>query len=99
MIVRIMEEGQFRLDDATQLTELNQLDEELHNAAHTNDNVEFTRVLGKLVAFIRGQGQPVPYSEIIPSDLVVPAEDMTLADARALLTPDSDQEHPATASE
>lgn len=95
MIVRIMEEGQFRLDEGAQLAELNRLDEELHAASHSNDAVQFALVLGHLVTYIRGHGKPVPYTEIVPSDIVVPAEDMTLADARALFSPESSADHPA----
>jgi hypothetical protein len=84
MIVRIMEENQYRLDDQS-ASRFEQLDQALTDAVHTGDQLTFQTALTDLVAYIRAQGVPVPYTEIIPSDVVVPTEDMTLAEAREFL--------------
>ncbi len=84
MIIRIMEEGQFRLDDA-HLPKFEQLDEELHTVAQAGDAIGFEQVLGRLITFIKTMGVVVPFTEIIPSDVVVPAENMTLAEAVEIL--------------
>lgn len=87
MIVRIMEEGQFRLEDAAQMQAFEQLDDALHAAVEAQDSMEFAAVLGRLITFIKTSGRPVPIIELVPSDVVVPAENMTLAEAAVLLSP------------
>ena len=91
MIIRIMEEGQYRLETADQLQQFEALDDSLHTATQAGDQIEFARLLGQLIAFIKTHGHPVPFTEIVPSDMIVPAADMTLAEAAEVLatTPDT----------
>ena len=84
MIVRIMEENQYRLDDQ-EVSHFEHLDQMLTDAVHGGDQVAFQTALTDLLMFIRAKGVPVPYTEIVPSDVVVPTEDMTLAEAREFL--------------
>jgi hypothetical protein len=84
MIVRIMEENQYRLDDQ-EASQFEHLDQVLTDAVHAGDQIAFQTALTDLLAFIRAKGVQVPYTEIVPSDVVVPTEDMTLAEARAFL--------------
>jgi uncharacterized membrane protein len=84
MIVRVMEEDQYRLDDA-EGAQFEQLDQSLLTAVQSDDQVAFMSALNAMLAFVRQHGDKVGYDEIIPSDVVVPAEDMTLQEARALL--------------
>ena len=88
MIVRIMEEDQFRLDDAHE-AEFAQLDQALLTAVQADDQVQFMTTLGDLLTFIHQNGQKVPYTEIVPSDVVVPSDDITLAEAKSLLVSDA----------
>jgi len=84
MIVRVMEEDQYRLDD-NESAQFEQLDQALLTAVQADDQMQFLAALGKMLSFVREHGDKVSYMEIIPSDVVVPAEDMTLAEARELL--------------
>lgn len=86
MIVRIMAEGQYRIADEA-MPEVQQLDDELDNSVEANDESAFSAALQRLVAYVREHGVEVPYEEVIPSDLIVPAPDMSLAEAQAQLHP------------
>ena len=86
MIVRVMEEGQYRLDDA-HAAEFERLDGDLLSSVNRKDQLGFTISLSRLLQFVRTQGQRVPNIEIVPSDMIIPAEDMTLADAQQFLEP------------
>ncbi len=87
MVVRIMEDEQYRLS-ARYKKRFDKLDQQLLDAVQARDQAAFTTTLGELHAFIHKYGQPVPHSEVIPSDLQVPAADLTLAEAIALLHAD-----------
>lgn len=86
MIVRIMAEGQYRVTDE-HMREVQRLDDELDHAVAANDDNAFTATLQQLVEFVRQHGQIVPDEEVVPSGLIVPAPDMTLAEAQAQLHP------------
>lgn len=84
MIVRIMTEDQYRLSDAD-APGLRQLDDELERAMDGDDAAAFARVLSRLVEYVRQHGAMVGADEVVPSDAIVPAPDMSLAEARARL--------------
>jgi hypothetical protein len=84
MIVRIMEDDQYRLDDR-ESAEFEQQDQALLAAVQASDQAAFLTTLTALLNFVRNKGIKVSYTEIVPSDVVVPAEDMTLAEAKILL--------------
>ncbi|MEU6592921.1 hypothetical protein ABZ923_27430 [Streptomyces sp. NPDC046881] len=87
MIVRIMGEGQVRLDD-THLTELNELDDELLAEMESGDGDGFRRTLGALLDAVRRLGTPLPDASLEPSDLILPSADATLEEVRELLSDD-----------
>lgn len=84
MIVRIMGEGQVRLDDS-HLTELNKLDDELLVEVESGDGPGFRRTLHSLLAKVRELGTPLPEDALQPSELILPAPDATLEQVRELL--------------
>ena len=84
MIVRILTEDQFRLNDED-LPEVRRLDDELEGALERGDSSAFASSLSQLVTYVRGRGQPLGIDEVLPSDMIVPAPDMTLEEARARL--------------
>jgi hypothetical protein len=94
MIVRVMEEDQYRLDEGEGV-QFEQLDQALLAAVRADDHLQFMTARDALLAFVREHGDKVGFSEIIPSDVVVPAEDITLAEAKTLLI----DETPAVAAE
>ncbi|MFJ8019597.1 hypothetical protein [Streptomyces sp. NPDC096311] len=85
MIVRIMGEGQVRLDDS-HLTELNKLDDELLAEMESGDEAGFRRTLTTLLDQVRRLGAPLPDEALEPSDLILPSPDATLEEVRAMLT-------------
>ncbi|MGC5566111.1 PspA-associated protein PspAA [Streptomyces sp. FR-108] len=87
MIVRIMGEGQVRLDDG-HLAELNELDDELLAETRAGDEEGFRRTLGALLDAVRRLGAPLPDDSLEPSELILPSPDATLSEVRALLKDD-----------
>ena len=85
MIVRILGEGQFRIDDAA-AAELNRLDTELEAAVNHNDEAAFATALDGLLAQVRAHGSPLPPDSLEPSDLILPAEDTSMDEVRKMLT-------------
>jgi hypothetical protein len=87
MIVRIMGEGQLRLDEG-RLTELNKLDDELLAEVESGDGQAFRRTLHALLDKVRELGTPLPDDALEPSDLVLPSPDATLEQVREFLSED-----------
>ncbi|MEU2058884.1 hypothetical protein [Streptomyces sp. NPDC013455] len=87
MIVRIMGEGQVRLDDS-HFVELNKLDDELLEEMESGDEEGFRRTFGTLLACVRRLGTPLPDDALEPSELILPSPDATLAEVRELLGDD-----------
>ncbi|MEU0740332.1 hypothetical protein [Streptomyces sp. NPDC006134] len=87
MIVRIMGEGQVRLDDG-RLAELNTLDDELLAEMENGDGPGFRATLKALLAKVRELGEPLPDDALEPSDLILPSPDATLEEVRQLLNDD-----------
>ena len=86
MIVRIMADNQYRIDDDTSaLTEIEQLDSQLLAAVEANNARAFHETLTQLIDHVHRLGLPVPDSELVASDVLVPPADMTLAETRSLL--------------
>ena len=84
MIVRILGEGQVDVPDG-ELDSLNDLDDALQRAVDGGDEEGFSQSLGALLSRVRDIGRPLPDDEIVPSDLVLPSADASLAEVRELL--------------
>jgi hypothetical protein len=87
MIVRILGEGQFRIDEAA-TAELNKLDTQLEAAVEGNDETAFTAALHGLLNQVRALGSPVPSDTLDASDLILPSPDSSMDEVRKLLTDD-----------
>jgi hypothetical protein len=85
VIIRIMGEGQWRVDDAT-VEQLNELDAAVETAVEGGDDAAFASALSDLLSAVRERGTPVPDEELVDSDLVLPPADATTDDVRHLLT-------------
>ena len=85
MIVRILGEGQFQIDDGT-TADLNKLDSQLETAVDHNDEIAFKAALAGLLAQVRAQGSPLPPDVLEPSDLILPHQDSSMDEVRKLLT-------------
>jgi hypothetical protein len=84
MIVRILGEGQFELEEG-QVASLEKLDQELVAALDANDEPTFRDVLTRLVQSVRSGGTPVPADRFVPSGLTLPNETASLGELRELL--------------
>ena len=85
MIVRILGEGQRRVDDA-HADLLNGLDSGLERAVEAGDETSFRSALTDLLAQVRTLGEPLPDDELVESDALLPAEDATLQEVREMLS-------------
>jgi hypothetical protein len=85
VIVRVLGEGQYRLDDAA-FAAAHEIDDRLQAAADAGDDEAFGAALEELVAAIKERGTPLPTDEFVGSDAVVPAGGTSLEEARALLS-------------
>ena len=85
MIVRIMGEGQWELDEA-HLATLNTLDSAVERAVEAGDATAFADGFAQLLDGVRGQGNRVPDDSLLDSDLILPPADATLEEVRELLT-------------
>jgi hypothetical protein len=74
MIVRVMTEGQYRLDGEL-VGQIQHADEALLEAVHQNDETAFRRHLDEVLAIVR-RGMRLDVHDLTPSDLVLPAPDM-----------------------
>lgn len=84
MIVRLMGEGQWRLDAAV-LDELNAIDALLDADLDSAGAADFTAHLVAMHDLVRTKGTPVPEDELVPSDALVPPVNITLNELRGLL--------------
>jgi len=80
MIVRISGEDQFRIDESLH-AQLNQLDATLVQAVETGDEEAFKAAFSALLDFVRSNGAVVGDDEIETSDLILPPDDITFAEA------------------
>jgi hypothetical protein len=84
MIIRIMGEGQLRVDDSA-VDELNKLDSALELAVDQNDEAAFAPALHVLLEKARAVGTALPPDAIETSDLILPREGATVDEVRDLL--------------
>jgi hypothetical protein len=81
MIVRIMGEGQFRIDDSDR-ENLNALDNAAVEAAEGGDEAEFLKTFATLVAHVREVGTPLGDEELEGSDVLIPPADISFDEVR-----------------
>jgi phage shock protein A len=86
IVVRIAGDDQYRLP-ATARSVLEGLDEDLARAIEQDNAEDFSRLTRRLVTMVNDMGERLPRDDVRASDLIVPAADMTLADAKKLLDP------------
>ena len=81
MIVRVMGEGQFRLEGDA-VGRLNELDDRAQEALERDDESELDRYLEEMAALVKRDGERLPDDDLSPSDAIVPPSDMTLAETK-----------------
>jgi hypothetical protein len=80
MIVRISGEDQYRLDESLH-NQINQLDATVVQAVEAGEEAAFKQAFPALLDFVRSNGAVVGDEEIETSDLILPPDDITLAEA------------------
>ena len=85
MIVRLLGEGQFRVDDSL-VDRLNELDDEIARAVEANDERALWTGLQALGDAVREHGDKLPDDDLSPSDAIVPPEDLSLEEAHELMS-------------
>ena len=82
MIVRILSEGQYRVEGET-LDKINVLDEELMDALTHDQADRFHQLLHEAAGLVRS-GVELSNDHLVESDLILPADDTTLEEAKRL---------------
>jgi hypothetical protein len=81
VIVRLMGEGQWRVDDSVR-ERLNALDDEAMQALERNDEARLDAKLEEMWSLVRAEGQQLPPDDLSSSDVVIPPVDLTLEETR-----------------
>jgi hypothetical protein len=84
VIVRLMGEGQFEVDDEV-AKGLNDLDEKAGEALERGDEEQLRAVLDRMAEAVRTNGSRVPDDDLRGSEAIVPPSDLSLDEARELL--------------
>jgi hypothetical protein len=80
VIVRVFNEGQYRLDDAHH-PKLDELDDAVVAAVDADDEDRFHAAFEELLAFVRGEGVELGDDELEASDFMLPPADLTFTEA------------------
>ena len=87
MIVRIANEGQYRLPDE-HAARLNELDNQAVAAAEAKDEARFNELWGQMLSLVEHDGEEVPDDELVSSDVILPPRDITFREAQGEFTGD-----------
>lgn len=85
MIVRILGEGQWDLDEE-HLEPLNALDAAVEEAVESGEETAFSQSLAALLHAVREGGVRLEDDSLEPSQLILPPSDATLEEVRGMLT-------------
>jgi hypothetical protein len=87
VIVRISNEGQYRLDDALH-GRLNELDDAAVAAVEAGNEDAFHAAFEELLDVVRKQGEPVGDDDLAASDVILPPADLSFVEAGEEFTGD-----------
>ncbi len=85
MIVRILDEGQYRLDSRF-LDRLNEIDAMLVAVVAGSGAGSFDTLFAQMLELVRTNGEPLGDSELVASDVVLPSPSMNQNELRVLFT-------------
>jgi len=83
VIVRVMGEGQFDVDDEV-AKGLNDLDEQAERALEAGEAEQFSELLGRMAEAVRTNGSRLPDDDLSASEAIIPPEDLSLDEALRL---------------
>jgi len=81
VIVRIMGEGQFEIDEEV-AKGLNDLDQQAEQALEAGDAERLGELLERMAEAVRTNGTRVPDDDLSPSEAIVPPPDLSLEETR-----------------
>lgn len=87
MIVRLMGEGQYRVDDGVR-ERLEALDTQAMSALDAKDEAELDAKLDEMWKLVRIEGSRLPDEDLSTSDVLIPPSDLTLEETRKLFSED-----------
>ncbi len=87
MIVRLMSEGRFEVDDEV-AKGLNDIDEQAGAALERGDEEQLAELLRRMAEAVRTNGIRVPDEDTSASDAIIPPDDLSLDEARRLFEDD-----------
>jgi hypothetical protein len=87
VIVRISNEGQFRLDDGLHVR-LNELDDAAVSAVEAGDEDAFHAAFEELLHVVRTEGEELADEELEASDIILPPADLSFVEAGEEFTGD-----------
>lgn len=87
MIIRISGDGQYQVHDSV-LDQLNAVDDDLEDAVQAGDQERFLRELGRLLALVRETGERLDDDHLAPSVVILPPDDISLAEIAGELSTD-----------
>lgn len=85
MIIRISTEGQYELADGS-VAALNELDNQAVEACEAGDEDRFHSAYGRMLEFIRTNGNPVAADHLGGSDIILPPPDVSMDEASTEFT-------------
>jgi hypothetical protein len=83
VIVRLMGEGQYEVDEQT-AEGLNELDDQAGQAVEAGDEENLKRLLGMMASAVRERGKRLEDNDLSASEAIVPPEDLSLEEAKEL---------------
>jgi hypothetical protein len=85
VIVRLMGEGQFRVEEDLR-EQLNQFDDRAQAALDADDEPALDGILDEIWQLVRERGERLPDDELTSSHLFIPPSDLTLEETRRLFS-------------
>jgi hypothetical protein len=83
VIVRLLGEGQFEVDDEV-AKGLDAIDEEAGQAVEAGDEERLAELLGRMADAVRTNGSRLADEDLRPSEAIIPPDDLSLDEARQL---------------
>jgi len=85
VIVRIANEGQFKLPD-DHAARLNELDNDAVAAAEAKDEAKFNDLWQQMLTLVESDGEEIADDELVSSDVILPPRDVSFEEACAEFT-------------
>ncbi len=85
MIVRLMGEAQYRVDDEAR-EQLNELDDRAVAAIDEEDEPALDDMLDEMWQIVLERGERLPDEDLSSSDLIIPPSDLTLEETKKLFS-------------